>query len=42
VRHFGRLLDIPGYQIVRDLDRTEALPGNCFLLPASSFLYLTG
>jgi hypothetical protein len=42
IRHFGRMLKIPCYQIVRDLDRAEAFPDDCFLLPAASFLMLTG
>jgi predicted AAA+ superfamily ATPase len=42
IRHFGRLLNLPCYQIVRDLHRAEAFPDNCFLLPASAFLMLTG
>jgi len=41
IRHFGRMLKIPCYQIVRDLDRAEAFPDDCFLLPAASFLMLT-
>jgi predicted AAA+ superfamily ATPase len=42
IRYFGRLLNLPGYQIVRDLDRAEAFPDNCFLIPAAAFLMLTG
>ena len=42
IRHFGRTLNIPCYQIVRDLDRAETFPDNCILLPAASFLMLTG
>lgn len=42
IRYFSRLLNLPGYQIVRDLDRAEAFPDNCHLIPASSFLMLTG
>jgi hypothetical protein len=42
IRHFGRLLNLPCYQIVRDLDRAEAFPDNCFLIPAAEFLMLTG
>jgi len=42
IRHFGRILKIPCYQIVRDLERAEAFPDDCFLLPAASFLMLTG
>jgi hypothetical protein len=30
------------YQIVRDLERPKASPENGFLLPAASFLMLTG
>jgi len=42
IQHFGRMLNLPCYQIVRDLDRAEAFPENCFLLPAAAFLMLTG
>jgi hypothetical protein len=42
LRHFGRILNIPCYQIVRDPDRAEAFPNDCFLLPTSRFLMLTG
>ncbi|MBU4121537.1 MAG: AAA family ATPase, partial [Proteobacteria bacterium] len=42
IRHFGRMLNLPCYQIVRDLERAEAFPDNCFLLPAASFLMLAG
>ncbi len=41
-RYFSRTLNLPYYQIVRDLEKPEAFPGNCFLIPASSFLMLTG
>jgi len=42
IQHFGRMLNLPCYQIVRDLDRAEAFPENRFLLPAAAFLMLTG
>jgi hypothetical protein len=42
IRYFGRMLKIPCYQIVRDLEKSEAFPDNCFLLPAASFLMLAG
>ena len=42
IRHFGLMLNLPCYQIVRDLDRAEAFPENGFLLPAASFLMLAG
>jgi predicted AAA+ superfamily ATPase len=42
IRHFGRILQIPCYQIVRDLDKAEAFPDDCFLIPAAAFLMLTG
>jgi hypothetical protein len=41
-RHFGRMLKIPCYQIVHDLERAEAFPDGCFLFPAASFLMLAG
>jgi len=42
IQHFGRMLNLPCYQIVRDLDRAEAFSENRFLLPAAAFLMLTG
>ncbi len=42
ILYFGRMLNLPCYQIVRDLDRAEAFPDNCFLLPAAAFLMLAG
>ncbi len=42
ISYFGRMLNLPCYQIIRDLDGAEAFQGNCFLLPASAFLMLTG
>lgn len=42
IRYFGRLLNVPCYQVVRDLERAEAFPDNCFLIPAAGFLMLTG
>ncbi len=42
LRHFDRMLMIPGYQIVRDIEKAEAFPDNCFLIPAAAFLMLTG
>ncbi len=41
-RYFGKRLGIPLYQIVHGLGRGEAFPGNCFKIPASTFLMLTG
>ncbi len=41
-RYFGKRLGIPFYQIVRRFGRCEAFPGNCFKIPASKFLMLTG
>ncbi len=41
-RYFSQTLSLLYYQIVRDLEKPEAFPGNCFLIPASSFLMLTG
>jgi hypothetical protein len=41
-RYFGKRLGIPLYQIVHGLGRCEAFPGNCFKIPASTFLMLTG
>jgi hypothetical protein len=41
-RYFGKRLGIPLYQIVHGFGRCEAFPGNCFKIPASKFLMLTG
>lgn len=41
-RYFGKRLGIPLYQIVHGLGRCEAFPDNCFKIPASTFLMLTG
>jgi predicted AAA+ superfamily ATPase len=41
-RYFGKRLGIPLYQIVHRFGRCEAFPGNCFKIPASKFLMLTG
>jgi predicted AAA+ superfamily ATPase len=40
--YFGKRLGIPLYQIVHGFGRCEAFPGNCFKIPASKFLMLTG
>jgi len=41
-RYFAKRFGIPLYQIVHRLGRYEAFPGNCFKIPASRFLMLTG
>lgn len=41
-RHFSEKLGIPYYQIVRRAERVEVFPGNCFIIPATNFLMLTG
>jgi len=41
-RYFGKRLGIPLYQIVHGFGRCEAFPDNCFKIPASKFLMLTG
>jgi predicted AAA+ superfamily ATPase len=41
-RYFGKRLGIPLYQILHRFGRCEALPDNCFKIPASKFLMLTG
>jgi hypothetical protein len=41
-RYFGKRLGIPLYQIVHRFGRCEAFPDNCFKIPASKFLMLTG
>jgi len=39
---YGEKLEIPLFQIIHKAEKVEALPGNCFLIPASNFLMLTG
>ncbi len=41
-RYFGKRLGVPLYQIVHRFGRCEAFPENCFKIPASTFLMLTG
>jgi predicted AAA+ superfamily ATPase len=41
-RYFGKRLGIPLYQIVHGSGRCEAFPDDCFKMPASKFLMLTG
>jgi hypothetical protein len=41
-RYFGKRLRVPLFQIVHGLGRCKAFPDNCFKIPASKFLMLTG
>jgi uncharacterized protein len=41
-KFFSKKLNIPLFQIVRKTRKVEAFPGNCFVVPASNFLMLTG
>jgi len=41
-KYFANRLGIPFYQVTRLPGRIEAFPGNCFQIPASSLLMLTG
>ncbi len=41
-RFYGEKLNISFYQIVRNASAVETFPGNCFVIPASNFLMLTG
>jgi predicted AAA+ superfamily ATPase len=41
-KFFSKKLNIPLFQIVHRAKRVEVFPGNCFVLPASNFLMLTG
>ena len=41
-RFYGKRLDVPFYQIVRDASKVETFPGNCFVIPATNFLMLAG
>lgn len=40
--YFSKHLGIPYYQIVRACQKVEVFPGNCAVIPAHSFLLLTG
>ncbi len=41
-KFYGEKLGIPFYQIVCNASKVETFPGNCFVIPASKFLMLTG
>jgi len=41
-RFFSKKLNVPLFQIVHKTKKVEAFPGNCFVIPASNFLMLTG
>jgi len=41
-RFYSKKLNIPVFQIVHKAKKVEAFPGNCFVIPASNFLMLTG
>jgi len=41
-RYFAKRLEIPFYQVSPRHERAEAFPDNCFKIPASNFLLLTG
>ena len=41
-KFYGEKLDIPFYQIVHNAGKVETFPGNCFVIPATNFLMLTG
>ncbi len=41
-RFFSKRLNVPLFQIVHKTKKIEAFPGNCFVIPASKFLMLTG
>lgn len=41
-RFFSKKLNIPLFQIANKAKKVEAFPGNCFVIPASNFLMLTG
>ncbi len=39
---YSKKMNIPLFQIVHNAKKVEAFPGNCFVIPASNFLMLTG
>jgi len=41
-RFYSKKMNIPLFQIVHKAKKVEAFPGNCFVIPASNFLMLTG
>lgn len=41
-KRFSEKLGIPYYQIVHRAERVEEFPGNCFIIPITNFLMLTG
>ena len=41
-RFYSKKMNIPLFQIVYKAKKVEAFPGNCFVIPASDFLMLTG
>jgi predicted AAA+ superfamily ATPase len=41
-KFFSKKLNVPLFQIVHKTKKVEAFPGNCFVIPASNFLMLTG
>lgn len=41
-RFYSKKLEIPLFQVVHKAEKVEAFPENCYVLPASNFLMLTG
>jgi hypothetical protein len=41
-RYYVERLKVPLFQVAQEAQRVEAFPGNCFVVPASRFLLLTG
>jgi predicted AAA+ superfamily ATPase len=41
-KFYSKKMNIPLFQIVHKAKKVEAFPGDCFLIPASNFLMLTG
>jgi len=41
-KFYSKKMNIPLFQIVHKAKKVEAFPGNCFVIPASNFLMLTG
>jgi predicted AAA+ superfamily ATPase len=41
-RFYSKKMNIPLFQIVHKAKKVEAFPGNCFIIPATNFLMITG
>jgi hypothetical protein len=41
-KYFSERLTVPLFQITQTAEKEEEFPGQCFIVPASDFLMLTG